>query len=50
MIFHDRTLREMVLQKPQSLFALSNVSGVGEKKVERYGEIFLQVIPQHDPV
>jgi ATP-dependent DNA helicase RecQ len=47
-IFHDRTLRELVLQKPQSLFALSNISGVGEKKVERYGEIFLQVIRQHE--
>jgi ATP-dependent DNA helicase RecQ len=47
-IFHDRTLRELVLQKPQSLFALSNISGVGEKKVERYGEIFLQVIKEHD--
>ena len=47
-IFHDRTLRELILQKPQSLFALSNISGVGEKKVERYGEIFLQVIAQHE--
>jgi ATP-dependent DNA helicase RecQ len=43
-IFHDRTLRELAIQRPVSLFALSNISGVGEKKMERYGEIFLEVI------
>jgi ATP-dependent DNA helicase RecQ len=46
-IFHDRTLREMVLHKPDSLFAFSNISGVGEKKTERYGDVFLQVIADH---
>jgi len=43
-IFHDRTLRELVVHKPDSLAALSGLSGVGEKKMERYGEIFLKVI------
>jgi ATP-dependent DNA helicase RecQ len=43
-IFHDRTLRELALRKPTTLFALSNISGVGEKKMERYGATFLQVI------
>jgi ATP-dependent DNA helicase RecQ len=43
-IFHDRTLRELAVQKPVSLFAMSNITGVGEKKMERYGEIFLGVI------
>jgi ATP-dependent DNA helicase RecQ len=46
-IFHDRTLRELAIQKPNSLFALSSISGVGEKKMERYGDIFLQVIARH---
>jgi ATP-dependent DNA helicase RecQ len=46
-IFHDRTLRELATQKPTNLFALSNISGVGEKKVERYGEMVLKVIAQH---
>jgi ATP-dependent DNA helicase RecQ len=45
-IFHDRTLREFVLHKPDSLSALSQISGVGEKKMERYGAYFLQVIGQ----
>jgi ATP-dependent DNA helicase RecQ len=43
-IFHDRTLRELAIHKPATLFALSNISGVGEKKMERYGDTFLQVI------
>jgi ATP-dependent DNA helicase RecQ len=43
-IFHDRTLREFVLRKPRSLSALSQIGGVGERKMERYGAIFLQVI------
>jgi len=47
-IFHDRTLREMVVQKPRTLFAMGNISGVGEKKIERYGDAFLQVIAEHE--
>jgi len=46
-IFHDRVLRELVLHKPTSLSAMSGISGIGEKKIERYGEIFLSVISQH---
>jgi ATP-dependent DNA helicase RecQ len=46
-IFHDKTLRELAIQKPNSRFALSGISGVGESKMERYGDIFLTVISQH---
>ncbi len=43
-IFHDSTLREMAAVKPTSLSALSRVSGVGEAKLERYGEAFVGAI------
>jgi len=43
-IFHDKTLVELAIRKPASLAALSGISGVGEKKMERYGETFLKVI------
>jgi len=46
-IFHDRTLRELAIHKPRSLAAMSQISGVGEKKMERYGDTFLQVIAEH---
>ncbi len=39
-IFHDKTLRELAIRKPGSLAAMSGISGVGEKKMERYGTLF----------
>lgn len=43
-IFHDRTLAELARLKPASLPALAAVSGVGEGKLERYGEAVLDVV------
>ena len=37
-IFHDATMREIAKAQPRSLVALRGVSGVGEKKLETYGE------------
>ncbi len=48
-IFHDSTLREMAALRPQSLRELHTVSGVGEQKLARYGEIFLAVIQDKVP-
>jgi ATP-dependent DNA helicase RecQ len=44
MIFHDSTLREMVLERPRSAEQLSRVSGVGRSKLDRYGAAFLEVL------
>ena len=43
-IFHDRTLAEMARLRPSSLAAMRSISGVGETKLERYGNLFLEVI------
>ncbi|HEX7004312.1 MAG TPA: DNA helicase RecQ [Trueperaceae bacterium] len=43
-IFHDSTLREMAERKPRNEVELANVSGVGQKKLERYGQAFLAAI------
>jgi len=43
-IFHDATLLEMAQRQPVDREAFSDVSGVGEKKLERYGEAFIDVI------
>lgn len=43
-IFHDSTLVAMVHHRPKDLEALGRLSGVGEAKLERYGEAFLEVI------
>ena len=43
-IFHDRTLREMATQLPQSVKGFGQVPGVGPVKVEKYADVFLPVI------
>jgi ATP-dependent DNA helicase RecQ len=46
-IFHDSVLRDLAALKPASLAQMSNISGVGAKKLEAYGEAFLAVIEDH---
>ena len=43
-IFHDATLAEMARARPSALPQLAVISGVGEAKLDRYGEAFLAVI------
>ena len=43
-IFPDRTLAEMAERRPATLDAMAQISGVGAKKLERYGADFLSVI------
>ena len=43
-IFHDRTLREIASASPDSLEALSGISGIGERKLAAYGEELLRVL------
>ncbi len=45
-VFADKTLAAMVAERPQSLAEFARLSGVGEAKLERYGEAFLAVIRQ----
>ena len=46
-IFHDRTLQEMCIRVPQNLAQFAELGGVGERKLEKYGDAFLAVINQH---
>jgi ATP-dependent DNA helicase RecQ len=46
-IFHDSTLQEMCANMPQSMGEFARISGVGERKLEKYGGEFLQVINAH---
>ncbi len=45
-IFHDATLREIARAMPVSLDALRQVSGVGEKKLESYGEEITRLVSE----
>lgn len=43
-IFHDSTLQAMAEQMPSSLVEFGALPGVGERKLEKYGDGFLQVL------
>ncbi|MFT6551473.1 MAG: ATP-dependent DNA helicase RecQ [Zhongshania marina] len=44
MIFHDATLADMTERQPQTLEQLGRISGIGERKLDAYGQGFLDVI------
>ena len=46
-IFHDATLREMARLRPASIDALRSVKGVGARKADDLGELFLSAIREH---
>ena len=43
-IFNDATLRAMAVEKPSSLEEMGMISGVGKRKLSRYGDAFLDVL------
>ena len=47
-IFPDATLLEMLRSKPSTLAEMAQVSGVGARKLQRYGEAFLDVLGAAD--
>jgi ATP-dependent DNA helicase RecQ len=49
-IFHDKTLHEMLQYRPQTEAAMLDISGVGQTKLDRYGGQFLEIIRQRSRV
>ena len=43
-VFGDATLRGIAVTRPSTLAELGGISGVGEKKLEQYGESLLEVV------
>jgi ATP-dependent DNA helicase RecQ len=46
-IFHDATLREMALRRPLTLAQFADLPGVGQAKLARYGESFINALRQY---
>ncbi|HEY8312901.1 MAG TPA: DNA helicase RecQ [Candidatus Baltobacteraceae bacterium] len=46
-VFSDATLRELAAQKPETQSAFRRVGGVGDVKLEQYGEIFTAAIREY---
>ncbi len=49
-IFHDKTLHEMLQYRPQTEAAMLDISGVGQTKLDRYGWQFLEIIREQAEV
>lgn len=47
-VFSDATLKEMIVKRPMNDSEFLCVSGVGDKKLEKYGEIFLELIREYE--
>ena len=44
LVFSDATLQDMCQRLPQNLSELCEVKGIGERKLERYGQAFLDLL------
>jgi len=47
-VFHDKTLKEMTVQTPQTLDDLLEISGIGQTKASQYGDQFLKALADVD--
>ncbi|MCM5556112.1 DNA helicase RecQ [Pleomorphomonas sp. JP5] len=47
-IFHDKTLIELAAARPGSRLQMAKIPGVGAAKLDRYGDVFLAVVAEHD--
>ncbi len=45
-IFHDATLREIALTRPAGRDELARISGIGDRKLEAYGDAILDITAQ----
>jgi ATP-dependent DNA helicase RecQ len=46
-VFNDASLTEMCQMLPTDFDNFSMISGVGERKLEKYGPAFISVISEH---
>jgi ATP-dependent DNA helicase RecQ len=46
-IFGDKTLVEIARKRPQTESSFLSISGVGESKLERYGDIFIEIVKEY---
>jgi ATP-dependent DNA helicase RecQ len=43
-VFHDSTLKSMAAHRPKNHEELLQITGVGERKAEQFGDAFLNAI------
>jgi len=45
-VFHDKTLRDMVYHMPENEQDMMRINGIGKIKLKRYGQAFLRLIKE----
>ncbi len=43
-VLHDKSLKEMVKKMPKNLSSLKRIHGWGDKRIEKYGKLFLEAL------
>ncbi|PIE00875.1 MAG: DNA helicase RecQ [Thiothrix nivea] len=46
-IFHNSVLLQMLAMRPQNLADMATISGIGQKKLDSYGQVFLEEIHKY---
>ncbi len=46
-ILHDSVLREIARSRPGDKAALAAISGIGERKLERFGEAVIEIVTEY---
>jgi ATP-dependent DNA helicase RecQ len=44
LVLHDKSLKEMAKKIPKTLPALRKIHGWGDKRIEKYGKVFLSLL------
>ncbi len=47
-VFSDQTLRELAEKRPESRLEMLQIKGIGENKLDKYGDIFLEILQQYE--
>jgi ATP-dependent DNA helicase RecQ len=47
-VFGDKSLRDMCQNKPQTDEAFLKINGVGDKKLKKFGAVFMEAIQEHE--
>jgi len=46
-VFTDKVLHQLVIERPTTISSFGNISGVGEYKKRKYGEFFIRIIKKY---
>ncbi|AQP54665.1 DNA helicase RecQ [Vagococcus penaei] len=49
-VFSDKTLQELAEKQPQTALEFLQIKGVGQNKLDKYGDVFMSLIKEHSGI